>query len=95
MERIARRARQVLGRPASRRAGCDWSAVEAVKIACGEAGMTLMLSAWVPPPPSSLRSLVAAYCARYQEAYGLGAAPGRAPVAEAQVLASWLAVAGR
>lgn len=72
--RIAHTARITLGRPAHRSTGgCpDWSAVEAIKAAAADAGMTGQLLRWVPPAGASLRAIARAWCSRYAEAYGPG-----------------------
>jgi hypothetical protein len=91
-KQIAAAARTIIGRPAGRlQSRHDWEAIDAVKAAARSAGLPAV-AAWVPAPGASLRVLVEAYCARVSQAYGLGAAPGPAPAAEAEAVRSLAAV---
>jgi len=73
--RLARRTREILGRPVRCSGVTDWGAVGALKAAAEELGLS-ELNAWVPSNPCGLRALVAAYASRYAEAYGLGSLRG-------------------
>lgn len=87
-------ARQ-LGRPARRRGRrMDWAAVDAVRAAAREHGLTEPLAQWVTD--ASLTGLAAAYVGRYQQAYGVGVGMTAGYVdqaAERQTLGSLAAVA--
>lgn len=68
-KRIAKIARQSLGRPAYRLKGIDWDAVNAVRSAAAACGLDHPLAQWVHPS-RSLTGYASGFVGRYVQAYG-------------------------
>lgn len=83
--KIAKNARAKLGRPIRRSTQrVDWEAVDAIKAAASECGLTGPLFRWVVPS-SSLTKLAQAFVLRYAQAYGMPAEVDQMPAEVDQV----------